>query len=181
MSKSGIVPPLRLCFFMWLVFSVEFYLGFNLGQFGIYPRNLNGLIGVFCAPLLHGSFNHLMSNTIPLLILGSTLYFFYPRIASRVFLYAYFFTNLLVWVFGRPYIHIGASGLVYALASFLVFFGLFRRNFKSVVISLLVIILYGGMAYGVLPIDSRVSWESHLLGVVVGFVAGYLLGKNKKY
>ena len=165
---------------MWLTFSVEFYLGFDLGKFGIYPRDLNGLIGVFAAPLLHGNFNHLMSNTIPLLILGSTLYFFYPKIASWVFLYAYFFTNLLVWVFGRPYIHIGASGLVYALAAFLVFYGIFRRNFKSVIISILVILVYGGMAYGILPFNSQVSWESHLLGAVVGFVAAFLFGKRTK-
>jgi len=179
MNKQGIVPPLRLCFFMWLTFSVEFYLGYDLGKFGIYPRNLNGLIGVFCAPLLHGNFNHLMSNTVPLLILGTTLYFFYPQIASRVFLYSYFFTNLLVWAFGRSYIHIGASGLVYALASFLVFFGLFRRNFKSVIISFVVIFLYGSMAYGILPFHSMVSWESHLLGAVVGFVSAYLLAKKQ--
>lgn len=181
MHRSGIVPPLRLCFFMWLVFTIEFYLRLDLGNFGIYPRDLYGLIGVFTAPLLHGSFNHLMSNTIPLLVLGGALYFFYPRLASNVFLQAYFFTNMLVWIFGRSYIHIGASGLVYAIASFLVFFGIFKRNFKSVFISLIVIFFYGGMVYGILPYDSRVSWESHLMGVIVGFVSAYLLGKNKNY
>ena len=181
MNQSGIVPPLRLCFFMWLAFTIEFYLGYDLGKFGIYPRDIKGLIGVFAAPLLHGSFNHLMSNTIPLLALGATLYFFYPKLASRVFLYAYFFTNLLVWVFGRSYIHIGASGLVYGLASFLFFFGIFKRNFKSVVISLAVLLVYGGMAYGIVPYNSRVSWESHLMGAVVGFVSAFLFSRNRKY
>lgn len=166
---------------MWLVYTLEFYTRYDLGKFGIYPRDIKGLIGVFAAPLLHGSFNHLMSNTIPLLVLGATLYFFYPRLASRVFLYAYFFTNLLVWIFGRTYIHIGASGLVYGLASFLFFFGIFRRNFKSVLISLGVLLVYGGMVYGVFPSNTWVSWESHLMGVLVGLVSSFLLSKNKKY
>ncbi len=173
MYKSGIVPPLRLCFFMWLVFSIEFYLHMDFGYLGIYPRDLFGLIGVVMAPLLHGNFNHLASNTIPLLVLGGSLFFFYPRIASRVFLQAYFFTNILVWVFGRPFYHIGASGLIYALASFLVFYGLFKRNFKSVIISAIVIFLYGGMAYGLFSFDERISWESHLMGAIVGLSTAF--------
>ncbi|MEM6642166.1 MAG: rhomboid family intramembrane serine protease [Bacteroidota bacterium] len=180
MNKTGIVPPLRLCFFMWLVFAAQIYTGFDFGRFGIYPRQLSGLVGVFAAPLLHGSFQHLMSNTLPLLILGVTVYFFYPTIASRVFFYSYFFTNVLVWAFGRPYLHIGASGLIYGLAAFLIFFGLFKRNFKSVLISLVIVLGYGGMIYGILPYNERVSWESHLMGAIVGFVAAFTLSRNKK-
>ncbi len=166
---------------MWLIFTVEFYLPVDFGSFGIYPRDTSGLIGILTAPLLHGSFNHLMSNTIPLLVLGSTLFFFYATIAPRVFLYSYFFTNILVWIFGRPYYHIGASGLIYALASFLVFYGIFKRNFKSVLLSAVTIFFYGGMVYGIFPMDSRVSWESHLMGAVVGFVAAYLMSNRRKY
>ncbi|WP_420319108.1 rhomboid family intramembrane serine protease [Ekhidna sp.] len=177
MHKSGIVPPLRLCFFMWLAFSIEHYLNMDLGYLGIYPRDLTGLIGILFAPMLHGNFNHLASNTIPLLVLGGSLFFFYPAIASRVFLHAYFFTNILVWVFARPFYHIGASGLVYALASFLVFYGLFKRNFKSVFISAIIIFLYGGMAYGLLSLDDRVSWESHLMGAVVGLASAFTFSK----
>lgn len=180
MHKSGIVPPLRLCFFMWLVFTIEFYLKVDLGYLGIYPRDLTGLIGVVMAPLIHGNFNHLVSNTIPLLVLGGSLFFFFPSIAMRVFLQSYFFTNLLVWVFGRPFYHIGASGLIYALASFLVFYGLFKRNFKSVIISAIVIFSYGGMAYGLLLLDDRISWESHLMGAVVGLVSAYTITKFNK-
>ncbi|SNS71177.1 Membrane associated serine protease, rhomboid family [Ekhidna lutea] len=178
MYKSGLVPPLRLCFFMWLVFTIEFYLSVDLGYLGIYPREITGLVGVVMAPLLHGNFNHLVSNSIPLLVLGGSLFFFFPAIAHRVFLQAYFFTNILVWVFGRPFFHIGASGLIYALASFLVFYGLFKRNFKSVIVSAIVIFLYGGMAYSLLSFDDRISWESHLMGAVVGLVTAMLL-RNK--
>ncbi|WP_436516459.1 rhomboid family intramembrane serine protease [Ekhidna sp. To15] len=181
MHKSGIVPPLRLCFFMWLVFAIEFYLEVDFGYLGIYPRSLTGLIGVVMAPLIHGNFNHLMSNSIPLIVLGGSLFFFFPAIALRVFLQAYFFTNMLVWVFGRPFYHIGASGLIYALASFLVFYGLFKRNFKSVIISAIVIFSYGGMAYGLLSLDDRVSWESHLMGAIVGLVTAYTFSRTNKF
>ena len=180
MHKSGIVPPIRLCFFMWLVFTIEFYLHVDFGYMGIYPRQITGLIGIVMAPLIHGNFNHLVSNTVPLLVLGASLFFFFPAIATRVFLYAYFFTNVLVWIFGRSFYHIGASGLIYALASFLVFFGLFNRNFKSVIISAIVIFSYGGMAYGLFSLDERISWESHLMGAVVGLVSAYTFSKNSR-
>lgn len=180
MPKSGIVPPLRLCFFMWLAFAMEYYLEVDFGYLGIYPRTLTGLVGVLMAPLVHGNFNHLMSNSIPLLVLGGSLFFFFPAIALRVFLQCYFFTNFLVWIFGRPFYHIGASGLIYALASFLVFYGLFKRNFKSVIISAIVIFSYGGMAYGLLSFDERISWESHLMGAVVGLVSAYTISRTTK-
>lgn len=165
---------------MWLIFTIEFYLPVDFGSFGIFPRDTRGLIGIVTAPLLHGSFNHLMSNTIPLLVLGSSLFFFYSSIAPRVFLYSYFFTNVLVWIFGRPYYHIGASGLIYALAAFLVFYGIFKRNFKSVLLSAVTIFFYGGMVYGLFPFDSRVSWESHLMGAIVGICTAYLQSQRKK-
>ncbi len=160
---------------MWLFFTVEFYARIDLGFLGIYPLSLNGLVGIFTAPLIHGDFNHLLSNTFPLLILGGTLYFFYSDLAPRVFLQSYFFTNILVWCFGRPFYHIGASGLVYALASFLVFYGIFSRNFKAVVISIAVIAVYGGLVFGIFPFNQNVSWESHLMGALVGGVTAFLL------
>jgi len=179
MNKTGIVPPLRLCFFMWLTYSVELVLNIDLGGFGISPQKTYGLIGIFAAPLLHGSFNHLIGNTVPLLILGSTLYYFYSKLASKVFSYSYFFTNILVWLLARgEHVHIGASGLVYAIASFLVFFGLFRKNFKSVLISVIVLSIYGGMAYGILPQNDGVSWESHLFGAIVGFCTAFIFGRK---
>ena len=165
---------------MWLVFSIEHTLNIDLGYLGIYPRELSGLIGVAFAPLLHGNFNHLASNTVPLLVLGGSLFIFYPKIASKVFLQAYFFTNMLVWIFGRPFYHIGASGLIYALASFLVFYGVFQRNFKSVIISAIVIFVYGGMAYGLFSFNERISWESHLMGAVVGIAAAFTLSMQKR-
>lgn len=162
------VPPFRLVFLMWLVYYVERQSGYDLGIFGIHPRELFGLLGILFAPLLHGGVIHLISNTIPLLFLGAVLFFYYHRLAPAVFARCYLVTNVLVWLFARPNIHIGASGLIYGLASFLIFYGLFKRDFQSLFISVIVLFLYGGIFYGVLPSNPYISWESHLFGAMVG-------------
>lgn len=167
--SSSIIVPSRLVFLMWAVYYVDRLLPGEFAIYGLLPRTVRGLLGIVTAPLLHGSVAHLVSNTMPLLILGTVLYMFYDRIAGRVFLQCYFLTGLLVWLFGRPFYHIGASGLIYGLASFLMFFGLFRRDFRSLLISIIIVIFYGSIFYGVLPTQAGVSWESHLLGGVVGF------------
>lgn len=167
--SSSIIVPARLVFLMWAVYYVDKLYPGDFSVFGILPRTVQGLIGIVTAPLLHGSVAHLVSNTMPLLILGTVLYMFYDRIAGRVFLQCYFFTTLLVWLFGRQFYHIGASGLIYGLASFLMFFGLFRRDFRSLLISIIIVIFYGSIFYGVLPMQPGVSWESHLFGGIIGF------------
>ncbi len=166
---------------MWLFFSIEQVLPVDFGFLGIKPRTGSGAIGILTAPLIHGSFTHIVSNTFPILFLGATLYIFYDRIASQVFLQCYFFTNILVWIFGRgAWYHIGASGLVYALASFLIFFGLFRRRFRSILISIAILVVYGGLVYGLLPQNTYVSWESHLMGFIVGMGSAYTMSKISK-
>lgn len=175
------VVPFRMVFIMWAAFYLEFFYGWPLSYFGIIPWDLFGLIGIFTAPMLHGGLDHLISNTVPLLFLGTVLYFFYEKIGGVVFFRAYFWTNVLVWLFGRHgSSHIGASGVVYALAFFLIFFGIFRRDFTSMAISIVVIMLYGGVIYGILPTDPRVSWESHFAGALVGIytAVGYSKKKN---
>jgi len=175
MRTTSLVFPLRFLFFMWVVFSIEFFLRVDLGYLGIYPRDFIGLIGVVTAPLLHGSIAHILSNSVPLLVLGGILFYFFPFIALRVFFHCYLITNILVWIFGRPFFHIGASGLVYGLAFFLISFGFFRRNLKSILISIIVIIFYGGMVYSAFHIDYRISWESHLFGALTGLVTAFTL------
>lgn len=167
-----------MLFLMWLIFFVELNFGINLSVFGILPREAFGLLGVLFAPLLHDSVLHLVSNTLPLLFLGTTLYYFYGKIARKVFLMSYFLTGALVWLFGRPTFHIGASGLIYGIASFLFFSGIVRGEFKSLIISLAVVLTYGGLVWGVLPSVPGVSWESHLFGALVGGVAAFVY-RNK--
>jgi membrane associated rhomboid family serine protease len=173
------VIPLRLVFLMWLFFYLEFLTSIPFSIYGVVPRTLLGLIGIVTSPMLHGSFLHLVSNTVPLLFLGSVLFFFYHRIGTSVFLRAYFWTNILVWFFARSANHIGASGLVYALAFFLIFFGIFRRDLASIFISIIVMLLYGGVFYGVLPTDPNVSWESHFAGALVGISTAITYSKKK--
>ena len=171
---------------MWLVFTIEYYLkeyypGFTFAFLGIVPRTLWGLTGIVFAPLLHGDLMHLLSNTFPLLFLGATLFFFYGRIGNTVLIRCYFFTNVLVWLFSpRPSTHIGASGLVYGLSAFLIFFGLLRRDLMSLMISIAVMLTYGGIFYGILPTHPMISWESHMAGALVGTVSAFTLSGVKR-
>lgn len=175
------VVPFRLVFIMWLTFTIEFFNGIDLGFLGIKPRTFSGLIGVFTAPMIHGNYMHLLSNTFPLLFLGTILFFFYERIGGIVFFRCYFITNILVWLFSpRLSYHIGASGLIYGLASFLICYGLLKVDFISLVVSAFVIFVYGGVFLaGVLPSDPRISWESHLAGALVGAITAFNLAQKK--
>lgn len=179
MSSLGSIPlsfivPSRMLFLMWLIFFIELNFGINLAIFGILPRDAFGLLGILFAPLIHSSLIHLVSNTLPLLFLGITLYYFYGKIAKKVFLLSYFLTGALVWLFGRTTFHIGASGLIYGIASFLFFSGIVRAEFKSLIISLAVVLTYGGLVWGILPSMPGLSWESHFFGALVGGVAAFV-------
>jgi membrane associated rhomboid family serine protease len=147
---------------------------------GIYPRQVFGLIGIIFAPVIHGNYIHLISNALPLLILGTVLFYFYDRIAIPVFLLCYFPTGILVWIFGKPNYHIGASGLIYGIAFFLMTFGFFRKDFGSLLISAIVVFFYGGIIYGVFPTQPGVSWESHFFGALMGLVSASYFSKFKK-
>lgn len=173
------VIPFRLVFLMWASFYLEYVFGLPISWYGIEPRTFHGLIGIFTAPLIHGDLLHLISNTIPMLFLGSVLFFFYGKIGGQVFFRSYFWTNILVWLFARPANHIGASGVVYGLAFFLISFGFFRRDFLSIIISAIVLLLYGGVFYGVLPTDPHISWESHFAGALVGITTAVTFSKQK--
>lgn len=174
------VIPLRLVFLMWLCFFLERTYSPGISHFGISPRTVEGLVGIFVSPMIHGDILHLVSNSIPLLFLGSLLFYFYRPIATNVFFRAYFWTNILVWLFARPANHIGASGVVYALAFFLIFFGLFRRDFQSILITLVTVALYGSVFYGILPGDPVISWESHFGGALVGIASAITFSAKKK-
>ncbi|MFT6135250.1 MAG: membrane associated rhomboid family serine protease [Cyclobacteriaceae bacterium] len=153
---------------MWLMYYIQSEGSFDLGFLGILPRTFKGLIGIITGPLVHGTVQHLISNTVPLVFLGVVLFWFYPKIAYRIFWQSYVFTGMLVWIFARSFYHIGSSGFIYALGFFLVAYGLFVRDIRTILISAVVVAVYGGLFSNVFILDSRVSWESHLLGAVVG-------------
>jgi len=132
---------------------------------------LKGVPGIVFSPFIHADFNHLISNSLPLFLLGVALFYFYSEVALKVFTLTFFLTGILVWVAGRDAWHIGASGLVYGLASFLFFSGIIRRYFRLIALSLLIVFLYGSMVWGLFPgVYKNVSWESHMLGFFSGVV-----------
>jgi membrane associated rhomboid family serine protease len=165
---SMIIPGI-IVFLMWLVKIVELLFEIDLSRFGIYPLTLQGLPGILFSPFIHADFHHLFNNSLPLFFLSIALFYFYSDVALKVFVWSYFLTGLLVWIAGREAWHIGASGLVYGLASFLFFSGIIRRYFRLIALSLLIVFLYGSMVWGLFPgVYKNVSWESHMLGFFSG-------------
>lgn len=177
--------PIILVVLIWLVKLVEVVFNIRLGYLGIKPLSAEGLIGVITSPLVHADFSHLMANTLPLFLLSAGLFYFYRKIAYTVFILIYLITGIWVWVFARDAYHIGASGIVYGLASFLFFSGVFRKDMHFAAISLVIAFVYGGMLWGILPLKAQMSWESHLMGLIAGLVIAYFFRndgpKRKKY
>lgn len=176
--------PLTFPAVLWVIYLIAVVFSINLSPLGVLPGSFSGMIGILTSPLIHGSFSHLISNTAPLIILGISIFYFYPKSAYRSFVLIYFGTGLLVWLFGREVYHIGASGVVYGYVSFLFFNGLFKKDNKSIALSLLVVFLYGGLVWGILPGLKGISWESHLFGGITGFIAAFIFRKTdppKKY
>jgi membrane associated rhomboid family serine protease len=168
-----IIKPFYFVLLIWFVFWLDHRFYLDLYKFGIFPRHVEGLLGVFTTPLLHGSISHLAGNTLPILALGAGLYYFYPKIATRVVLISWLASGLAVWFVGRSSFHIGASGLIYSLAGFIFLSGLLRRQPNLLALSLLVVFLYGGLFWGLLPIEESVSWEAHLAGLTSGFALAF--------
>ncbi|MBK9480209.1 MAG: rhomboid family intramembrane serine protease [Bacteroidetes bacterium] len=163
--------PVAFVFVLWVIKSCEVVFHKEFFRWGVYPREIKGLIGVIAAPLLHGDFAHLFSNTIPLLVLGAGLFYFYRQIGYKVFLFIYLISGLWVWISARPSYHIGASGVVYGLAAFLFLSGVLRQHKYLMAFSLFVVFLYGSLIWGILPLQQGISWESHLMGALAGIVS----------
>jgi len=165
--------PILFIFFLFLIKFIEVITDQSWYHYGVFPRTITGLKGILFAPLLHSDFNHLLSNSVSLLVLLSSIFYFYKAVAFRIFAISYLLVGLWVWILGRESYHIGASGLVYAFFGFLVFSGILRKQRSLLTISLLTIFLYGSLVWGILPNDSHISWESHLFGFFTGLIIAY--------
>lgn len=201
LPKNTWVVPLLLMFLIWGTFLLQ--LG-GLGKYncyGIVPRNFVGLRGIIFSPMFHSGWKHIINNSVPLSVLSFFAVLFYQRTAYFVIIFGWLLTGLLVWlggnlIFGYPTgCHIGASGLVYMLASYVFFSGVIKKSRNLIAVSLIVVFLYGGMVWGVIPEElmphfyredsNPISWESHLSGALVGLLFAFLTRKygpsEKKY
>ena len=162
---------------LWMVKLIEVGFQISFAEYGLQPQTLSGLRGILFSPFLHADWAHLSANSIPLFLLSAGLFYYYGKKAGTILLLSWFVTGLWVWIFARDTgIHIGASGLVYALASFHFTGGLLRREPRMMAFSLLVVFLYGGLLWGVIPDfypGKNISWESHLLGGIAGIVLAF--------
>lgn len=174
MSKSFnythdvLIYPLGLVLLIWIVYWVEIKFGLDFTSYGVYPQKVDGLKGILFSTFIHGSIKHLFNNSVPLLMLSMALFYFYNNISRPVILWGIILTGIITWLIGRPSYHIGASGLVYVLASFLFFKGIFSRYYRLVALSLSVVFVYGSLVWGLFPGKVSMSWEGHLSGFIVG-------------
>ncbi|WP_343332387.1 rhomboid family intramembrane serine protease [Draconibacterium aestuarii] len=169
--------PLAFVLVFWIVEIVEQTSGLSFVEFGVFPLHLDGLQGVLFSPFIHSDFNHLVSNSVPFFILLFMLVYFYRHISYRIFFQMYIMAGLCVWLGGREAWHIGASGVVYALAAFHFVSGIIRNDVRLLTLSAIVVFLYGGMVWGLLPIRPEISWEGHLWGAISGVVLAFYYRK----
>ena len=169
----SILYPGLFVLLLWFIKLYETAEHISLSEYGLYPRTIHGLLGIVTSPLLHADFSHLIANSIPLLILGPVIFYFYRSIAFQIFFWVYLMTGVWVWAAARDAYHIGASGIIYGFITFLFFSGIFRKDTKLLALSMFVVFLYGSTAWGILPLKNGTSWESHLLGALAGLITAY--------
>jgi membrane associated rhomboid family serine protease len=180
---SSIFYPLLFVVVLWIVFLIGDLQHLNLSHFGVLPREMKGSPGIITSVFIHGDISHLASNSIPLIVLGMMLFYFYKKIAKPVFFWIWIVSGLWLWIGGRnhvdyPTYHIGASTLVYGLATFLFFSGVFRRHLRLMVVSAMVVFLYGSIMWGIFPLKAEMSWEGHLFGAIAGVLVAFNFRKE---
>ena len=173
--------PVCVVVTMWLIYIVDLSFQLNLSRYGIMARTIEGLVGVITMPLLHGNWEHLLSNTIPVLVLGTALYYFYGTIANRVMWLTWLISGFLTWCIADEGLHVGASALIYGLNLFLIVSGLIRGNSRLLAISFIMIFLYGSFMWGVFPSFTeplQISWQGHLAGLLTGCMLAFFYRKD---
>lgn len=172
--------PILLLVFMWSIQLLDYSTSFEIYQLGIYPRTASGLLGILSSPFLHSAedIKHILSNSAPIFVLLSSLIYFYKDIALKVFLIVMIGGGLLTWVYARESYHIGMSGVIYGLTSFLFTSGAIRKYKPLLGLSLFVVFLYGSLIWGIFPLETKVSWEGHLSGLILGLLAAIVYRKE---
>jgi len=176
-TKPQLWIPILTSVMMFGFHLIYEYYDTRLGMTGVYPRNSHGIAGIFFSPMMHSDWRHLFSNIFPYFGLSLLLFYLYRKISVYGLALIYVLTGFVVWLFARPVYHIGASGVVYGLVSFVFCNGIFRRHPVSIILSLIVTFVYLGSGYflGILPNQKGISWESHLFGALVGVFVSFVL------
>lgn len=175
---SSALFPFLLLIILWIIGLYQYFSNVLFIHFGILPLEPKALTGIITHIFVHANLEHLISNSFPLFFLMWCLFYFYKPLAWVVFIVIYVSTGLWLWLFGREAWHIGASGIIYGLGSFLFTSGLLRKEKKLMALSLLIIFLYGSMVWGVFPLQPHISWEAHLLGLIAGIVVAIYYKKH---
>lgn len=175
---DAVMASLFVLSVIWALFLMDEYLGYNLKPFGMRPRSIDGIKGVFTMHFLHGDWKHLINNTLSFFVLNSFLFYFYRSLSLKVFGWLFLFSGIVLWFIGRPANHIGASMLIYGLFGFLLFSGLLRKNPRARRVALAVSLYYGSMMWYAFPIEAGISWEGHLSGLTVGAVLALVYRKQ---
>ena len=172
--KHSLLIVVAFIALLWAIEIMDRGLGLGLYRLGVYPGKLQGLWGILSAPLIHGSWSHLASNSFALLLLGVALLYGYPRAAKPVLALVYIGSGVGVWLFARHNYHIGASGLTHGMMFFIFTTGILRGDRLSVALSMIVFFLFGGMVWSIFPQEPGVSYESHFFGAISGILAAFL-------
>ncbi|TCO09215.1 rhomboid family intramembrane serine protease [Natronoflexus pectinivorans] len=176
----SLIMPVSMVLLMFSVHLISWLEKLELYYLGVYPLQLKGLTGIITAPFIHSGWQHLYNNSVSFFILGVTLFYFYRGVAYKVFVTIYLLAGAWLWFGGREAWHIGASGLVYGLMSFLFISGVIRRHIPLMAVTLFVIFLYGSLVWGMFPLAEYMphSWEGHLWGFMAGITAAIVYRKE---
>ena len=166
--RLAVTLALAFVALLWFIHLSNWALDLDSAWLGVRPREWAGIPGILFAPLAHGSFEHLLANTPPVLVLGTAMLYLYPAAAPVVLPAVYLGPGLAVWLLADGGVHVGASGLVYGLVAYIFVAGLLRRDRRAIAASMLVAFIYGALIWGVLPIRAGVSWQTHLAAAIIG-------------
>ena len=165
----------------WLVYFIDFVVPVDLRLYGLRPRHLEGLWGIVCAPLLHANYGHLIANTGALIVLLTVSLAFSRRLTAVAVVLIMLLGGGLVWVFGQSNtIHIGASAIIFGLIGFLIFIGVFRREWRALAVSVVILFIYAGALLSLFYYLPGISWEGHAFGFLSGVLAAWWTKAKKK-
>lgn len=172
--SNSILASTAFVLTLWCIKSAEILFSIDMHMFAVYPQTLNGSLGIITAPLIHGSLEHIFSNSLPLLVLLTALFYGYPKTRTRVLISVWLLSGVGVWFFARDAYHLGASGVTHGIFFYLLVVGILRRDKSSVAIMMIAFFMYGGMTMSIFPREPDISFEYHLFGGLAGAFAGLL-------